>query len=177
MNPQTTAWLLFAVIGAASGLILEGLIRLANLLLTKTKPLALLLDEEGGVDFHGRVRLDAGHIIIGKGDKQKRYPVKAESRRLTTDGPLYLLTRQTGTNLVVPSRDDIRTTLEANERVVFETCDPALLGNVFARRMAQETLQSQLEKDDWKKSAIVPVSIVACLAIIGLIVSVLKFGH
>lgn len=170
MNPVTTAWILFAVVGAICGVLLDLTVMMIRAAINKTKPWLVALDEEGGVSFLGRAKMVAGQLIVGKGDTKKHYPVKSESRHITNNGIAYVVGRQTGVNLVTPSKDDIRGTLIEGEKVYFEVCDPLLLAKVMDKRQVQETLEGQSPQDDWKKGAIIPVAILGGLAIIGLII-------
>lgn len=170
MNPVLQAWLVFALVGVFAGVLTDLTIQMIRAAINKTRPLAVLPDEEGGIGFLGRAKMDKGHIVIGKGENKKRYPVKSESRQVMNSGIAYIIGRQTGANLAVPSKDEIIGTLKGSEKVAFEICDPLLLAKVFDKRQFQETVEGQQDGPDWKAQAIIPVAILGGLAIIGLII-------
>jgi hypothetical protein len=150
-----------------SGLLLELIIRAVGVLWNKTRPWAFLPDEEGGPGFLGPLTVKRGQLVHGKGDNEKRYPMLAGSRVQTNKGTLYVITRQKGVNLRVPTIEEIRDTLtEGEKQAYFDVCDPLLLANVMKTRTTQETLEGQMVEDSWKKMAIIPLTIVAGLAII-----------
>lgn len=154
MNTLASAWTLWIVTAIIAGLLLEGIIRAISFIIRRTKTEVLLVDEEGGRDHLGPLRIDNGQFVAGKGDTEKRYPIKDASRRMTQRGPLYIITRQKGVNLTVPTMDDIEHALVDGEKPFFEVCDPLLLAKVIKNRTTQETLEGQNPNEDWKKSAI-----------------------
>lgn len=178
MDPFWTLLLLGALLGAAFTGLTAGMIWAIVAITRKLKPWVHLPDEEGGMGYMGRARFQDGHIVLGKGDDVKRWPINVASRSITNMGTVYTLGKQTGANLRVPRVSAIRKALETDPGAVlmFDVADPGLLGRTYARRMAQETVDSQMEKDDWKKTAILPLSIVAGLAVVGLIIAVIAFG-
>lgn len=163
-------WILFAAIAILSGLLLDLTVLMIRAAIAKTKPWFFMPDEEGGIGSLMRRRYSNGFVIIGKGDNKRRYPVRAEARHLTRQGPVYIIGQQSGCNMRVPSKEEIKEKLgdDANAILAFEAVDPLLLSKVFERRQVQETIEGQMDKDDWKKSAILPLSIVAGLAVIAL---------
>lgn len=162
-------WILFAAIAVLSGLMLDLTVLMIRAALAKTKPWFFIPDEEGGVGSLKRRRYSNGFVIVGKGDTKKRYPVIAGSRHLTDQGQVYVVGQQTGCNFRVPSKEEITQNIgDDNAILAFNTVDPLLLSKVFERRQVQETIEGQMDKDDWKKSAILPLSIVAGLAVIAL---------
>lgn len=178
MNDVWTIFALGGLLGTVSTGFLAGIIAAIVAIIRRLKPWVHLPDEEGGMGFHGRAKFKDGHILIGKGEDQKRYPVNVSSRSVTNGGIVYTLGRQTGANLRVPRTTAIKAALkdDAGAVLMFDVADPGLLGRTYARRMAQETVDSQTEKEDWKRTAILPVTIVAGLALLGLIITVITLG-
>lgn len=178
MNQVWTIFMLGGLLGAVATGLLIGIIWAIVFVIKRLKPWVLLIDEEGGKGFHGRAKVKDGQIIAGKGEDVKRYPLNQSSRCITNSGPVYVLGMQTGANLSCPSKEGIRLALEDDKGAVllFDVVDPGLLGRTYARRMAQETVDAQMEKDDWKKTAILPLSIVAGLAVVGLVIAAIAFA-
>lgn len=154
MNTVATAWTLWIITAAVAGFLLSGIIHAIAFIVRRMKTEVLLADEEGGRDYLGPLRIINGQFVHGKGDAEKRYPIKEASRRMTQRGPLYIITRQKGVNLTVPTKDDIEQSLAAGERAYFDICDPLLLAKVTKNRTVQETLEGQNPNEDWKKTAI-----------------------
>lgn len=178
---MTTVWTIFGL-GLGFGLVAAsfvwGIVLTIRYVLKRLKPWVHLPDEEGGMGFHGRAKVVDGHAIIGKGDDIKRYPIRVESRSATNDGIVYTIGKQTGANLRVPRTSSIRKALDGDPgaQLMFDTVDPGLLGRTYARRMAQETVDSNTEKEDWKKTAILPLSIVAGILALGLMGVAIKLA-
>lgn len=179
MTPFWTLLLLGALFGAILTGFIVGIIWGIVVILRKLKPLVHLPDEEGGMGFFGRAKFQDGQIMVGKGDNVKRYPVNVSSRSVTNAGILYTLGRQTGANLRVPRVKTIRDFVEREGDgavLMFDVADPGLLGRTYARRMAQETVDSQMEKEDWKKTAILPLSIILGITVVGLVIAAITFA-
>lgn len=176
MDPATKVWLLFGVVSAGTGLLAELCIRGIALIVNRLRTWAWLPDEEGGIDYLGRAKFSNGHIIVGKGTTAKRYPFRAESKRMTNLGPMYVIGRNTGANLAVPGTEAIRQTMNENELVAFDVVDPMLLAKAFAKNQAQSTVEGQMEPESWWKSAQWPVAIVGGIAVTGLVIVALKFA-
>lgn len=180
MNPFWTLLSLGALIGFVLSCFLFGIIWGIRAVLRLLKPMVLLDDEEGGMSYLGRAKMADGHIVVGKGDTEKRYPIRVEARSMTTMGPLYKIGRQTGAILRVPRKEAIRAAIGqkvgAGMQLVYDVVDPGLLGRTWVGRVAQETIDNQTQKDDWKKTAILPLSIVAGIAIVGLVIAVAVVG-
>lgn len=178
MTPFWTLLMLGALVGFVLSSLAFGAIWMVRTLLKKLRPWVLLMDEEGGVGYHGRGKVKDGHLIMGKDDDIKRFPIRVEARCVTNDGIVYTLGKQTGANLRVPRTASIRRLLDAEPeaQIAFDVVDPGLLGRTYARRMAQETVDSQTEKEDWRKGAIVPVLIFATVVIVGLLVVIGKMA-
>lgn len=175
MTPFMTLLLLGALAGFVLSSFLFGGIWMVRLLLRKLKPWVLLLDEEGGVGFHGRVKLKDGHILMGKEEDAKRYPVTANGRSLTNDGTVYILGRQTGANFRAPSRAEIKERIQdPGEAIAFDITDPGLLARTWVRRVAQETVDGQLEKDPAWKGVVIPVLIFAGGVVLALVIGMVK---
>lgn len=182
MNPQTLAWIVVVMVGAFCGVLTDLIIQMVRGAINKTKPWLIALDEEGGIDYLGRAKMDRGHLVAGKEDQKRRYPVVKEARRVTTSGIAYIVGRQTGANFQVPektggaparafevpSKDDMLSSMSEGERVAFNLCDPLLLAKVFDKNQFQETVTGQNKTEDWRKSLVWPVAIVGGIAVLGL---------
>jgi hypothetical protein len=178
MNAFWTLLMLGMMAGFVLSSLLYGMIWMIRVLVRKLRPWVHLVDEEGGIGWLGRAKMQDGHIIIGKGDDVKRYPVRVEARSMTNQGILYTLGRQTGANMRVPRVASIKAGLKDAPQAIlaFDVVDPGLLGRTYARRMAQETVDSQMEKEDWKKTAILPMAIVLGITVVGLVIAAVTFA-
>lgn len=170
---------MFGLVAAFTGILTSLIIWVIKALVTKLKPRALLLDEEGAPGWFGHAKLTPrGELHIGKGDNKRVYPVTAQSRILTNAGPIYVIGRQTGTNfappkgssraqsLGVPTKADIEGLVEPGLRAKWRVCDPFLLARVIAARTTAETLEGQERGEHPLKAAIIPAAILVGLVVI-----------
>jgi hypothetical protein len=179
LNPTLLAWLTFGLIAAFSGVLTALIIWGIKALVTKSKPRAMLLDEEGATSWFGHAKLTPrGELHIGKGENRRVYPVLAESRIMTNAGPIYVIGRQTGTNfgrpkgvsraqaLATPTKADIEATIPETLRAKWRVCSPFLLSRITAARTTEETLEGQERGEHPLKAAIVPAAIIVGLFIV-----------
>lgn len=168
MNESTQLSLLVIV----TGLMIYGFLRLmeyaARELSRRGKVRVVWLDPDGGdtrIEFHERT--NGNEILVGKGERAKRFILQGAAR-LPGRYATYLLHPRHGWNFL-PLTD--AETIERDALLQrLAIADPAIYHNATARNKARDALRANDDSD--KGSWIVPVAIcamVALLAILGMV--------